>query len=92
MKIKDLSKFDPDTPWLEYINRILSKEIVQVRLLIFKNIEKKIKIKFPKDWNICYLRTRQLLWLFCVFLCVFVCMCVCVFVCVCVCVFLYQII
>ena len=30
MKIKDLSLYDPDTPWLDYINRILSKEIVQV--------------------------------------------------------------
>ena len=30
MRIKDLSKLDPNTPWLEYINRILSAEIVQV--------------------------------------------------------------
>ena len=30
MKIKDLSLYDPDTPWLDYINRILSREIVQV--------------------------------------------------------------
>ena len=30
MKIKDLSLYDPDTPWLDYINIILSREIVQV--------------------------------------------------------------
>jgi hypothetical protein len=31
MKIRDLSLYDPDTPWLDYINRILSKDIVQVK-------------------------------------------------------------
>ena len=31
MKIRDLSKYDSETPWLEYINRILSKDIVQVK-------------------------------------------------------------
>ena len=30
MKIRELSKLDPNTPWLEYINKILSEEIVQV--------------------------------------------------------------
>ena len=30
MKIKDLSTLDPYTPWLSYINRILTPEIVQV--------------------------------------------------------------
>ena len=30
MKIKDLSKYDPYTPWLEYINNILTKDILQV--------------------------------------------------------------
>ena len=31
MKIKELSKYDPDTPWLDYINNILTKDILQVR-------------------------------------------------------------
>ena len=30
MKIKDLSKLDPNTPWLEYINNILTPDIIQV--------------------------------------------------------------
>jgi predicted metalloendopeptidase len=30
MRIRDLSKLDPYTPWLEYINNILSPEIIQV--------------------------------------------------------------
>ena len=30
MRIKDLAKFDPNTPWLEYINNILTPEIIQV--------------------------------------------------------------
>ena len=31
MSIKELSKLDPKTPWLAYINNILSQEIIQVR-------------------------------------------------------------
>jgi predicted metalloendopeptidase len=31
MRIRDVSKYDPDTPWLEYINNILTPEIIQVR-------------------------------------------------------------
>ena len=30
MSIRELSKLDPNTPWLEYINNILTKDIVQV--------------------------------------------------------------
>ena len=30
MQIKDLSALDPNVPWLEYINNILSPEIIQV--------------------------------------------------------------
>ena len=30
MKINQLSELDPNTPWLEYINRVLTKDIVQV--------------------------------------------------------------
>jgi len=30
MKVSDLSRLDPNTPWLDYINTILSKEIVQI--------------------------------------------------------------
>ena len=30
MRIRDLSNFDPNTPWLEYINNILTPEIIQV--------------------------------------------------------------
>lgn len=30
MRIKDLSDLDPNTPWLDYINTILSAEIIQV--------------------------------------------------------------
>jgi len=30
MKIKDLSQLDPNTPWLKYINRILTPDIIQV--------------------------------------------------------------
>ena len=30
MKISDLKTLDPNTPWLQYINTLLSKEIVQV--------------------------------------------------------------
>ena len=32
MRIKDLAKLDPHTPWLDYINTILSPEIIQVRM------------------------------------------------------------
>ena len=31
MRIRDLSKYDPNTPWLEYINNILTPDIIQVR-------------------------------------------------------------
>jgi len=30
MRIRDLSRLDPYTPWLEYINRILTEDIIQV--------------------------------------------------------------
>eukprot|EP00095_Tigriopus_kingsejongensis_P004532 maker-scaffold532_size145644-snap-gene-0.44 protein:Tk04532 transcript:maker-scaffold532_size145644-snap-gene-0.44-mRNA-1 annotation:"membrane metallo-endopeptidase-like 1-like" len=30
MRIKDVSQFDPHTPWLEYINNILTPDIIQV--------------------------------------------------------------
>ena len=30
IKIKDLSRYDPHTPWLEYINNILTEDILQV--------------------------------------------------------------
>ena len=30
MRIKDLTALDPNTPWLEYINKILSPDIIQV--------------------------------------------------------------
>jgi len=30
MTIKDLPSLDPNTPWLEYLNKLLSKDIVQV--------------------------------------------------------------
>ena len=30
MTIKELSTLDPNTPWLEYLNKLLSKDIVQV--------------------------------------------------------------
>ena len=30
MSIRQLSQLDPNTPWLEYINRVLSEDIVQV--------------------------------------------------------------
>ena len=30
MRIKDLAALDPNTPWLEYINKILSPDIIQV--------------------------------------------------------------
>ena len=35
MSIKELSNLDPNTPWLAYINNILSREIIQVRTLDF---------------------------------------------------------
>ena len=50
MKIKDLSKYDPYTPWLEYINNILTKDILQViffqlfLLSININVSEPIKI------------------------------------------------
>ena len=31
MRVRDLSKFDPNTPWLDYINNILTPDIIQVR-------------------------------------------------------------
>ena len=42
MKIKDLKKYDPYTPWLDYINNILTKDILQVSsylilIPLFKN-------------------------------------------------------
>ena len=30
MKVSELTKLDPTTPWLEYINTILTTDIVQV--------------------------------------------------------------
>ena len=30
MRIRDLKKYDPYTPWLDYINNILTEEIIQV--------------------------------------------------------------
>ena len=30
MRIRDLASLDPNTPWLEYINTILSPDIIQV--------------------------------------------------------------
>lgn len=30
MTVKELSKLDPQTPWLEYLNKLLTKEIIQV--------------------------------------------------------------
>lgn len=30
MKVSELINLDPDTPWLDYINAVLSKDIVQV--------------------------------------------------------------
>ena len=36
MRIKDLAKLDPHTPWLDYINTILSPEIIQVRKIRLK--------------------------------------------------------
>ena len=40
MKIKDLSKYDPYTPWLEYINNILTKDILQVIFASFPSFYK----------------------------------------------------
>ena len=31
MKISEVSEYDPNTPWLEYINNILTEDIIQVR-------------------------------------------------------------
>ena len=31
MRVRDLSKFDPNTPWLDYISNILTPDIIQVR-------------------------------------------------------------
>lgn len=36
MTIQDLSSLDPNIPWLEYINKILSENIVQVNCLVLK--------------------------------------------------------
>ncbi len=33
MKVKDLVQFDPHTPWLEYINNILTDDIIQVSIV-----------------------------------------------------------
>lgn len=30
MRVSQLSALDPSTPWLQYINRLLSKDIMQV--------------------------------------------------------------
>ncbi|XP_040574082.1 neprilysin-2 isoform X2 [Lepeophtheirus salmonis] len=45
MTIKDLTKLDPFTPWLDYINNILSKEIIQVndKEVIIVNVPSYIK-------------------------------------------------
>ena len=47
MQIKNLSGFDSDTPWLQYINRILSKDIVQVK----KKIPSLQKIQLKNRWS-----------------------------------------
>ncbi len=31
MRVRDVHRFDPNTPWLEYINNILTEDIIQVR-------------------------------------------------------------
>ena len=36
MRVRDLSKFDPNTPWLDYINNILTPDIIQVRSTLRK--------------------------------------------------------
>lgn len=33
MQIKDLATLDPNTPWLDYINRILTTDIIQVSFI-----------------------------------------------------------
>ena len=38
MRVRDLSKFDPNTPWLDYINNILTPDIIQVCALYVPNI------------------------------------------------------
>ena len=34
MLVRDLSSLDPNTPWLDYINKILTPDIIQVRTKI----------------------------------------------------------
>ena len=36
MRVRDLSKFDPNTPWLDYINNILTPDIIQVQSTLKK--------------------------------------------------------
>ncbi len=31
MRVRDVAKLDPNTPWLDYINAILTPDIIQVR-------------------------------------------------------------
>ncbi len=38
MRVADVAKFDPDTPWLDYINNILTPDIIQVLCLMFKDL------------------------------------------------------
>lgn len=59
MKIKDLSSYDPDTPWLQYINRILSKDIVQVKTF------SKVNWKPIEIWSCVHLRgSKGQMWYF----------------------------
>ena len=45
MRIRDIAKFDPHTPWLDYINKILTPEIVQVG---FRNSQGFVVCNFRK--------------------------------------------
>ena len=51
MLIKDLSKLDPNTPWLEYINRILTPEIMQVRVTEWVNFRFPIHARCVRHWE-----------------------------------------
>ena len=48
MRVRDLSKFDPNTPWLDYINNILTPDIIQVRSTLEPMPRYRTKLKAEK--------------------------------------------
>ena len=56
MRISDVSEYDPNTPWLEYINNILTQDIIQVSSL---QSNKRLSLNLPRISDSCGLNFSQ---------------------------------